>query len=99
MKISARTERKEYERRIAPRGLVRILGQKLLHQWARGCIPAGPRLWLYRRMGIRIGQNVFVGLDTDHDSTSSGRLEPCRGMSTGRAKPSQANGFSSALGP
>ena len=64
MKISARTERKEYERRIAPRGLVRILAQKLLHQWARGCIPAGPRLWLYRRMGIRIGQHVFVGLDT-----------------------------------
>jgi len=64
MKISARTERKEYERRIAPRGLFRILAQKLLHQWARGCIPAALRLRLYRAMGVGIGRNVFVGLDT-----------------------------------
>ena len=64
MKISARTGRKEYERRIAPRGLLRILAQKVLHQWARGCIPAALRLRLYRAMGVAIGRNVFVGLDT-----------------------------------
>jgi acetyltransferase-like isoleucine patch superfamily enzyme len=64
MKITARTPRKEYEQRIAPRGLLRILMQKLLHQWARVCIPASPRLWLYRTMGVAIGRHVFVGLDT-----------------------------------
>jgi acetyltransferase-like isoleucine patch superfamily enzyme len=64
MKVSARTERKEYERSIAPRGLLRILAQKVLHQWARGCIPAALRLRLYRAMGVAIGRNVFVGLDT-----------------------------------
>ncbi|TMQ57017.1 MAG: acyltransferase [Candidatus Eisenbacteria bacterium] len=64
MKITARAPRKEYERRIAPRSLFRILLQKLLHQWARGCIPAFLRLRLYRAMGVAIGGNVFVGLDT-----------------------------------
>ena len=64
MKISARTPRREYERRIAPRGLLSLLKQKLLHQWARVCIPGGLRIRLYRAMGITIGRNVFVGLDT-----------------------------------
>jgi acetyltransferase-like isoleucine patch superfamily enzyme len=64
VKIETRTERKEYERRIAPRSLLAILKQKLLHQWARGCIPSDLRLALYRAMGVRIGQHVFVGLDT-----------------------------------
>jgi acetyltransferase-like isoleucine patch superfamily enzyme len=64
VKITARTPRKEYEQRIAPRGLFRILAQKLLHQWARGCIPAFLRLALYRAMGVSIGKHVFVGLDT-----------------------------------
>jgi acetyltransferase-like isoleucine patch superfamily enzyme len=64
VKISERTPRREYERRIAPRGLPRLLGQKLLHQWARACIPNGLRLQLYRGMGVAIGRNVFVGLDT-----------------------------------
>ncbi len=64
MRIASRTPRKEYERRIAPRGLARILLQKLLHQWARGSIPAFLRLALYRAMGVAIGRNVFVGLDT-----------------------------------
>ena len=64
MKITSRVPRKEYERKIAPRGLLRVLLQKLLHQWARVCIPPGLRLALYRAMGISIGHGVFVGLDT-----------------------------------
>jgi acetyltransferase-like isoleucine patch superfamily enzyme len=64
VKIESRTERKEYERRIAPRGVPRILLQKLLHQWARGCIPAILRNALYRWMGVAIGRHVFIGLDT-----------------------------------
>jgi acetyltransferase-like isoleucine patch superfamily enzyme len=64
MRISERTDRKDYERRIAPRSVFRLLAQKLLHQAARGCIPGDLRLALYRAMGVRIGQHVFVGLDT-----------------------------------
>ena len=62
--IDARTTRAAYEKQIAPRSLVRVLWQKLLHQWARICIPPGLRLALYRAMGISIGHGVFVGLDT-----------------------------------
>ncbi len=64
MKISARVPRRQYEREIAPRSLLRTLWQKSLHILARFCIPPGPRLWLYRGMGIAIGRHVFVGLDT-----------------------------------
>ena len=64
MRITARTDRKEYEQRIAPRGILRLLAQKLLHAAARGCIPGGLRLSLYRAMGVSIGDHVFVGLDT-----------------------------------
>ena len=64
MKISSRTPRQEYERRIAPRSLLRTFAQKLVHQWARVCIPPGLRVALYRRMGVRVGRHVFVGLDT-----------------------------------
>ena len=62
--IASRMPRREYETRIAPRSLVRTFVQKLLHQWARVCIPPGLRIALYRAMGIRIGRHVFVGLDT-----------------------------------
>lgn len=62
--IPGRVARREYETRIAPRSLLRVFAQKLLHQWARTCIPPGPRLALYRAMGISIGAHVFVGLDT-----------------------------------
>ncbi len=62
--IASRTPRKRYEHEVAPRPLLRVLGQKLLHQWARVCIPPGLRLALYRAMGITIGRGVFVGLDT-----------------------------------
>ena len=60
----ARVARDRYEREIAPRPLARVLWQKLLHGWARGCIPPGLRLALYRAMGVRIGRGVFVGLDS-----------------------------------
>ena len=63
-RIESRTDRQEYERRIAPRGLLRILWQKQLHQFARFTIPLHWRLALYRAMGVRIGHGVFVGLDT-----------------------------------
>jgi acetyltransferase-like isoleucine patch superfamily enzyme len=61
--ITERTDRREYETRIAPRGLVRILAQKLLHIAARFCIHGGLRVVLYRSMGARIGRDVFIGLD------------------------------------
>jgi maltose O-acetyltransferase len=64
LRIQGRTDRLEYERRIAPRGLLRILWQKQLHILARVTIPLGWRLALYRAMGISIGHGVFVGLDT-----------------------------------
>ncbi|HYM80059.1 MAG TPA: acyltransferase [Candidatus Limnocylindria bacterium] len=64
MTILERVAREEYERRIAPRPLLRTFAQKLLHQWARTCIPPGLRITLYRAMGVRIGRDVFVGLDT-----------------------------------
>jgi len=64
MTIQSRTPRLEYEKSIAPRSLARILLQKLLHQWARACIPPGLRNALYRGMGIGLGRRVFIGLDT-----------------------------------
>ncbi len=64
MKIHERTARRAYEREIAPRSLLRTLWQKSLHVLARFCIPPGPRLTLYRMMGVSIGRHVFVGLDT-----------------------------------
>lgn len=62
--LTTRVARREYETALAPRSLVRVFAQKLLHQWARTCIPPGLRLALYRAMGVRIGAHVFVGLDT-----------------------------------
>lgn len=62
--ISGRVARAEYESRIQPRSLLRVLWQKLLHQQARTCIPPELRLMLYRWMGISIGRHCFVGLDT-----------------------------------
>lgn len=59
-----RVERRRYERDIAPRSLARTYVQKRLHLWARRAVPPSLRLWLYRQMGVRIGRNVFVGLDT-----------------------------------
>jgi len=64
MSLPHRTPRKTYEREIAPRSLARVFWQKLLHQWARGCIPPGIRNALYRAMGVKVGRHVFIGLDT-----------------------------------
>jgi acetyltransferase-like isoleucine patch superfamily enzyme len=64
MALETRVARRQYEQEIAPRSLLRTYVQKRLHIWARRCITPGLRLWLYRRMGIHIGRNVFIGLDT-----------------------------------
>jgi len=64
LRLSGRVPRRQYEREIAPRGLLRALFQKSLRILARFCIPPGARLALYRMMGISIGRHVFAGLDT-----------------------------------
>jgi acetyltransferase-like isoleucine patch superfamily enzyme len=61
--ITGRTPRREYETRIAPRGIARIFCQKALHIAARFCIHGGLRVLLYRWMGVRVGHDVFIGLD------------------------------------
>ena len=63
-RITQRVARREYETRIAPRGLLRVFWQKQLHLIARVTIPADLRLMLYRWMGVSIGRHCFVGLDT-----------------------------------
>lgn len=63
-RVTSRVARRDYESRLAPRSLLRVFVQKLLHQWARNCIPPGLRIALYRAMGVSIGSHVFVGLDT-----------------------------------
>jgi hypothetical protein len=62
--IEARTARREYEQKIAPRGLLVMLAQKSLHILARFCIHGGLRVALYRAMGIHIGHHVYIGMDT-----------------------------------
>jgi len=64
MGIDGRVARRQYEREIAPRTLLRTYVQKRLHIWARRCIPTGLRRRLYELMGVHIGRNVFIGLDT-----------------------------------
>jgi acetyltransferase-like isoleucine patch superfamily enzyme len=63
-RITQRVARREYERRIAPRSLLRLFWQKQLHIIARFTIPPGLRIRLYRWMGVSIGRHCFVGLDT-----------------------------------
>lgn len=62
--LAGRVARRDYERRLAPRSLLRVFWQKQLHMLARATIPPGLRLALYRAMGVRIGRHCFVGLDT-----------------------------------
>lgn len=64
MKIAGRTDRQEYERTLAPRGLPRILWQKVLHLLARFCIHTGLRRALYAAMGVSIGRHAYIGMDT-----------------------------------
>lgn len=63
-RITCRTDRREYERTLAPRPLARILLQKALHLLARFCIHGGMRVALYRAMGVAAGRNVYIGLDS-----------------------------------
>ena len=62
--IEARTARREYEQKIAPRGILVTLARKSLHILARFCIHGGLRMALYRAMGIHMGRHVYVGMDT-----------------------------------
>ncbi len=64
MRITSRTDRREYEQRIAPRGLPRLFWQKAVHILARFCIPGGLRMALYRWMGVAMGRHVYVGMET-----------------------------------
>ena len=64
MRITGRTDRREYERRIAPRSLFRVFVQKTLHLLARSCIHGGLRQALYAAMGVSIGSHAYVGMDT-----------------------------------
>jgi acetyltransferase-like isoleucine patch superfamily enzyme len=62
-----RVARRRYEREIAPRSLLRVYVQKRINFWAQRCIAPPLRLWLYRRMGVHIGRDVFVGLESHLD--------------------------------
>lgn len=52
-------DRDEYAR-LRPRGKLMLLKQKLLNMLARVTLHRGLRIWLYRQMGINIGENCVV---------------------------------------
>lgn len=52
-------DRDEYER-LRPRSRFILLKQKLLNMVARVMLHRGFRLWLYRQMGVNIGQDCVV---------------------------------------
>lgn len=52
-------DRDEYER-LRPRGRWTLLKQKLLNMTARNMLHPGLRVWMYRQMGINIGQDCTV---------------------------------------
>jgi len=60
---SARILRADYER-SAPRSLLQTYFQKRIHAIARSMILTPLRLSFYRWMGVSMGPDVFVGLDT-----------------------------------
>jgi acetyltransferase-like isoleucine patch superfamily enzyme len=64
LRIAGRTDRRDYERRIAPRSLARTFWQKAMHMLARSCIHGGLRMALYRASGVAMGRHVYVGMDT-----------------------------------
>ena len=64
MKITTRTDRIEYEQRIAPRNLLVVFWTKSIHILARFCIHGGLRTALYRAMGIDLGRHVYIGMET-----------------------------------
>ncbi len=51
--------RHEYER-LRPRSRLTLLKQKLLNMVARVTLHRGLRIWLYRQMGVNIGQDCVV---------------------------------------
>jgi acetyltransferase-like isoleucine patch superfamily enzyme len=51
--------RDEYER-LRPRSRLTLAKQKLLNMIARVTLHRGLRIWLYRRMGVNIGQDCVV---------------------------------------
>ena len=55
--------RRVYEKQF-PRGFFRLLRQKILNLLARNSISPGLRIFLYRRMGVTIGKNSQIGLDS-----------------------------------
>jgi acetyltransferase-like isoleucine patch superfamily enzyme len=52
-------DRDEYER-LRPRGRLTLLKQKLLNMLARVTVYRKLRIWLYRQMGVNIGENCVV---------------------------------------
>jgi acetyltransferase-like isoleucine patch superfamily enzyme len=52
-------DRDEYER-LRPRSRFTLFKQKLLNMIARVMIHPGLRIWLYRQMGVNIGQDCVV---------------------------------------
>jgi acetyltransferase-like isoleucine patch superfamily enzyme len=51
--------RDDYER-LRPRGRLTLIRQKLLNMIARVTLHRGLRIWLYRRMGVNIGEDCVV---------------------------------------
>src|SRR4030043_1191120 len=51
--------RDEYER-LRPRSRLTLVKQKLLNMIARVTLHRGLRLWLYRQMGVNVGQDCVV---------------------------------------
>jgi acetyltransferase-like isoleucine patch superfamily enzyme len=60
--FEGRMLRVDYERLHPPRRL-RLLFRKLLHIVARNMPWPGPRVFLFRVMGVRVGRHVRIGLD------------------------------------
>jgi len=55
--------RRVYEKQCH-RGLFKLFSQKLLNLLARNSISPGLRIFLYRSMGVTIGENSQIGLDS-----------------------------------
>src|SRR5258708_7666461 len=79
-----RTPRQDYEKSIAPRSLLRTLVQKLLHQWARVCIPPGMRNALYRAMASHLASFSFDIEDWYHSQLIPGPQRATPGASVVR---------------
>jgi acetyltransferase-like isoleucine patch superfamily enzyme len=56
-------DRDEYEK-LRPRSRFTLLKQKLLNMIARLTLHRGLRIWLYRKMGVNIGENCVVEMYT-----------------------------------